>query len=638
MKKNSFKKRFFAIFMAAVMLFCAAFPAGAAGNGAKDSSLAFAHFFDKAFDVVADALIGFLQNTLFSADSYKLLFGRKTFPTVEEYYNDAESHEYFYEGTDGEVTGTGWKLGYSSESFIPSQWRRDANGNPDPNGMNLNGLHFFGGYFGSKVNKIYDDERIYLTVLSAGNDANGNGKEDVIIIGAVDNIGVSNGNVRSIRKAVSDALIEKGLEADDIVAFELNSTHAHTVVEALGMSLDEIFLKGLFNHFFHQKKRGIEKELLETLLNSAAKAASTAFDSMEDGKLYYFETENIDDYMSENGIRDGANPQVFRDKTDSGAKCQKFFGCWYFEAESGTKTILANAGFHPTFTGRSSEKVCADLPYYIWLSMKEAGYQFQFIQGSQAAIGTSGNYTQAGFDWATEKALTYDDWVERYGKKYADERFGRNDKDWGEEEYFEEKATGYSFAHFIIDSIDTSNETAPVYNIKMGETLIPLDYGIMYVAAQSALFGYNTVRFSGSETGYGIVTEIGYVQLGNDVVMIMLPGEVSPAITFGGTGNSNGEILWQGEGSWTGEEWEYDTLENYAKAKLGSDKRILAMGICNDEIGYVMPDTDCAENFLTKSIFGSKDGVYSRANNEELMETSRNAGSALAHGYKEFFR
>lgn len=627
------KKKIIAFFMAFVMLFCMTFSVGAAS---ERSALATMRIFDKAWDVFADAIVAVLQKTLFSADSFSSIYGSSAFPTVDEYF--AEENDYFYEGSDGEVTGTSWKLGYSSESIIPESWRRDADGKADADGMNLNGGHYFGGYFGSKVDKIYDDERVYLTILSTGSDANKNGKDDIIIIGAVDNIGVANGNVRTVRKAVSDALAKKGLSNDDIVAFELNSTHAHTVVEALGMGIDDILLKGIYNHFLHQQERGIEKELIDTLCNNAAKAATEAFDNMEDGKLYYFETDNADDYMYENAYNENPDKQTIKDKLDCGADCQKFFACWYFESVSGTKTVLANAGLHPTFAGRSSEKVCADVPYYMWKSMQEAGYQFQFIQGSQAAIGLNGNYTEAGYKWATENALTYEDWVERYGKDYADERYQRNDKDWGEEEYFGIRATGYSLAHFIIESIDTSNETAPVYDVKMAETVIPLDYGIMYVAAESALFGYNTVKLPDSETGYGIVTEIGYVQLGKDVAMLMLPGEVSPAITFGGCENSEGKILWQGDGSWTGEKWEYDSLEDYAKAKLGSDKRILAMGLANDEIGYVMPDTDCAENFLTKTLLASKGGVYERGDNEELMEASRNAGSALVEGYIEFFK
>lgn len=636
MSKNNRIKRILAVILSVSLLLCSAFPVGAAAKEETDKSLHAVQVFDKVFDVIADVIITGAVRALLCADTFGWFIKSNAFPTVDQYF--AQDHEYFYEGTDGKVRGDGWKLGYSYASVLPTEWRRNAEGKKDPNGMCLDKTHFFGGYFGSKVKDIYDDQQVYLTVLSAGNDANGNGKDDIIILAAMDNIGFSNGSVRDVRKAVSEALCKKGLAADDIVAFEFCCTHAHTVVEALGMSPDEIFLTAIGNHFLFRKEKAVEDALLATICSQAANAACEAYDKMEDGNLYYFETENVNEYMKANAYNNnGQVGDTIRDKLEYGAGCQQFFACWYFESVSGTKTILANIGLHPTFSGRNSQRICADVPYYVWKTMGDAGYQFMFIQGSQAAIGLSGNYTKAGYDYATANALTYDDWAARYGKKYADKRFEGNKKESGESQYFNVRATGYSLAHFIIDSIDRSEKTSPVYDIKMGEILIPLDNSIMSLAAEANVFGYNTVRCPETETGYAIVTEIGYVQLGDKVVMITLPGEVSPAITFGTAKNYDGEASWQGENTWTGEEWKYDTLENYAKAALGEDKTIIAMGICNDEIGYVMPDTDTAKNFLTKTIFASKDGIVSRGDNEELMMASCKTGSALAEGYKNFF-
>lgn len=634
---NSRKKIFMSVLLTIVMLFTAVCPAFAADAELK-AVTPFAKTMDKVFDSIADCLINFVVKGLLSADPLGLVVKSNSFPTVEEY--EAEEHPYFYEGTDGTVQGSGWKLGYASTSVIPEKWRRNADGKADPNGMCLNKTYYFGGYFGSKVSNIYDDERVYLAILSAGGDANNNGIEDIIIIASIDNIGVSNGNVRDIRAAVSEALVaQKGIAADDIVAFEFNSTHAHTTVEALGMSLGTVFTTAMKNHFLFKKERSIEKDLYDTILANTAAAAVSAYDKMEAGTLSYFETENVNTYMKANAINaaEGNVSDTVRDKLEYGADNQKFFACWYFESDSGEKTVFANIGLHPTFAGRSSDRVCADVPHYIWKVMAEEGYNFVFIQGSQAAIGLSANYTKAGAEYAKANTLSYEDWVNRYGKKYADKRYNGNKDEDGEKEYFNIRATGYSLAHFIIDSINTDKTVAPNYNIKMDEILVPLDYGIMYIAAHAGVFGYNTVRYCKSETGYGIMTEIGSVQLGDDVVILMLPGEVSPALVFGTDEEFTGVPAWQGDYSWTGADWGYDTIENYAKQAYG-DKRIIAMGIANDELGYIMPDTDCAENFLTKTIFGGAFGSpVDRADNEELMESSRFAGSALVEGYKAFF-
>ena len=638
-KNKSMKKTVLAVILSVLMAFTAVSPVFASEEVAAKAVPSIVRTLDKVWDTMADCIINFVVKTLLSADPLGLVVKSNSFPTVDEY--KATEHEYFYEGTDGTVSGNGWKLGYESVSIIPEKWRRNASGQPDLNGMCLDKSYYFGGYFGSKVNNIYDDERVNLVMLSAGSDANGNGIEDVIIIASIDNIGVANGNVRDVRKAVSLALQgSRGLAPEDIVAFEFNSTHAHTVIEALGMSLSNVFTKAMKNHFLFSRDRSIEKDLYDTILNNTAAAAVSAYDKMEDGTLYYFETENVNTYMKEHGIsEDGSEiSNTVRDKLEYGADNQKFFACWYFEGVTGTKTVLANIGLHPTFAGRSSERVCADVPHYMWKVMADEGYNFVFIQGSQAAIGLNGNFTVAGYEYAKANTLSYEDWVARYGEKYASKHYNGNKDESGEAQYFDIRATGYSLAHFIIDSIDKSNAVDPVYNIKMTETLIPLDYGIMYIAANAGVFGYNTVKYCGSETGYGIMTEIGYVQLGNEVVMLMLPGEVSPTLVFGTDEEFDGVAAWQGEYSFTGCDWEYNTLENYAKAALGSDKKIIAMGICNDEIGYVMPDTDCAKNFLTKTLFGGAFGdPVDRGDNEELMEASHNAASALVKGYADFF-
>ena len=263
--------------------------------------------------------------------------------------------------------------------------------------------------------------------------------------------------------------------------------------------------------------------------------------------------------------------------------------------------------------------------------MREAGYNCIFVQGAQAAIGVGDAYTADGKAWAQSKTLTYEDWVERYGEKYANARYNGNDDEDGEGEYFSMKAVGYDFAHLILASLDRAKPVDPKMDVRMGEILVPLDYSIMYIAAVSGVFGYNTVYDPDAETGYGIMTEVGYLALGSDVVMLMMPGEVSPALVYGTRADYTGTDAWQGEGSWSGEAWTYRTIESAAKEALGDGRRVLSMGLANDELGYVMPDTDTAKNFLTKTFF---DG---RQSNEELMGASQKVGSALVQGYGKFF-
>ena len=598
-------------------------PVTAYAESSREDVAKRAKIVDCLLETVLDPVFNVIINSLMKAESIS-----NRYPSAEEYFS--EEQPYFYEGTDGKVTGNGWKMGYASSSVIPLSWRENASGKQDDNGMNLNKTYYFGGYFGSKVNKIYDDETVNLAVLSAGTDSNNNGVEDILIFAALDNIGMSNGNIRKVRKAVSEKLGECGVADDDIIAFNFSCTHAHTVVEALGMSLNTVFFRALINHFLFRRDTSVNRELLRAICENTASSAAKAYKSMEKGNLSFFETQTFTEYMDENGInKKPEDRQMAYDKLKYGADCQDTFTCWYFEGESGEKTVIANTGMHPTFAGRNSQRVCADYPYYLNKALQEKGYNSVFLQGSQAAVAVTGYYTQEGSDWAEKNTLSKDEWAERYGTKYADEHYSE------EADYFELKATSYSLAQIVVDGISRKQDAAPSIEVKMQQAVIPLDYDIMYLGGISGVFGYNIIRTKGTETGYSLVTEIGYVNLGDNVTMLMLPGEVSPAITFGKSEKYTGEESWSGKTSWSGEEWDYKTLKEMAQEKFGPDTKVIASGLTNDEIGYVMPDTDCADNFLTKSLISDMGYHVGRANNEELMSASKEAGSSLVEAFAE---
>ena len=626
---NKMGKRVLSVLLCVVMVFTAAFSVSAASGEYVGTPAQ--HTFDKIWDKVADGLIGGLTRLLLSADSGKLLMKNRRYPTEAEFL--AADHPGFYAGTDGVLTGSGWSLGFAGRSVIPAAWRCDADGNADPNGMCFKKPHYFGGYFCSKVSNIYDDEQVNLAVLSAGTDRNRNGVEDIVIYVALDNIGVSNGTVQTVRLAVQDALAKKGVAKEDVLAFQFACTHAHTVVEALGMSLGTLVGVAFKNHFLFTRNNAIEPELLSSICTQTADAVCEAYDKMERGTLYYFETEQVNDYMQRNAVNPNADgkTEMIREKRDYGAGLQKFFACWYFEGESGSKTMLSNIGMHPTGPCRQSDRVCADAPYYMAQVLREEGVNFVFMQGAQAAIGLNHFYTAEGKAYAEAHRLSYEDWVARYGKKYADARYAGNDDEDGEDEYFGLRAAGYTLAQFLLGSIDRSRVVTPVIDVHMDYTLMPVDYDIMYLAAVSGAFGYNTVRGVDSETGYGIMTEIGYMAFGDDVVMVTMPGEVSPALVYGTNPDWTGDELWTGETTWRGEDWAYEPIAVYAQKAVGESKRILALGLCNDELGYILPSCDTAKNFLTKSFIGG------RCDNEELMAPCSDAGVYLTESYKQFF-
>lgn len=554
-----------------------------------------------------EKLVGGIFNVLLG--SLGTFFTRIGLESYDEYME--KDHPYFYEGTDGEVSGDGWQLGFASASYIPTQWRRDANGNADPDGYCLNKSYYFGGYFSAKVKNIYDDQCINLAILSCGSDSNNNGVEDILVLASIDGIGFSNQDVLAVREASAAKLAEKGVAADDILGFNMIATHAHSVIDPQGMGLD-IIGKLFASRLSIERKRSIEPELLENIIAKASDAAVEAYDNMESGELYFFETEEL--------LRNGEGIEMVDDKRDFGQNVQDKAGCFLFESNSGVKTFMVNLATHPTKADRGSERVCADFPYYVGLALKEMGYNLLYMQGAQGSVSLSFDNTPEGEAWATANALTYEDWVARYGKEYADENYAAE-----AENYFGIRAGSYSFAQYVVEASVNKEPVKASLDIAMSQIAIPLDYGILYLAGVSQLLGFNCVKYKNAKSGYAVMTEIGVISVGDSATLVTTPGETFPAIPYGIEEDYTDEKLWTGPTSWSGEDWQYKSLAEYVRIATGDEDRVvLAIGLCNDAIGYIIPDTD-ASHMCVDWFYGS--------HYEELLTCSKYAGSALAQGF-----
>ena len=361
------------------------------------------------FEHAVDNVFGFVQDGIFATlTALNIRFGIKD----AKDYKAGES-DYFYPGSGGKAEGTAWKAGYADNSIIPEKWRCDAQGNPDPDGYCLDKMHSGGGYQ-AEIDKIYSGQNVNVLVLSNGCDLNGNGVCDIIIMISVDGVGVISVTCRDIRKAVEEKLSAYGVTAQDILSCTVSATHCHAGLDTQGMYWKRIvgvLLANLFKRFIPgQYMLTLDEDMHSTLVEKASDAAQRAFAGMEDGTLSFFNTEEAE------GVRD---------KFNSGAKTQNRFSSFLFESESGEKTIVSNIGAHPvSANAQSTHMTDCDYPYYMKLAMKDAGYNFLFIQGTQAGVSSADAPIGADAEeWAASKALTRDEWVKRYGEEVAAEMY-----------------------------------------------------------------------------------------------------------------------------------------------------------------------------------------------------------------------
>ena len=119
-----------------------------------------------------------------------------------------------------------WKLGYSKKSIVPDDI--------DSGKYNL-GRDLLNKY----AQGVYDDQCIRVAVIDD------NSGEGAVVLGAIDSLGVTSTDTRSIRKAVLEYCETHGIK---VASVNISATHAHSALDTQGVSTE--FFKKLFGAFW----------------------------------------------------------------------------------------------------------------------------------------------------------------------------------------------------------------------------------------------------------------------------------------------------------------------------------------------------------------------------------------------------
>lgn len=557
-----------AILLAMVMLFTATAP----------TALAATEKHNEAIRTVTDIVGGIIDGAI---SLLGFLTPTPKYPTVDEYFKGESKN--FYEGTanfiDSAAEDAKWSLGFGKESLVPD------------NLLDGSKKYYTGGYFTQKVSGVYDDQRANAIAL---NDGSGRG---TTVFAAIDGIGVGNADVRAIRAAVEAKLAAQGIESD-INAININATHCHTVIDTQGIGLD--LIGKILLGFFGGAKRSIDKEFLEVMVDRASDAIIEAYKNLETGKLYYFETPGIGKDEAKGIYPDDEYSYIHNKRYDTEGY-QHCFACFKFVPDNADSagTIFSNLGAHPTTIDREVAHLSADFPNYMEEKINEAGMNFMFIQGAQAPVSVN----KSGID--------DEDVLKDVAAKVAEKADISG--------YETPILLGYEFARLILNAQENAIELEPILNVKMAEYAVKLETGLLGFGAIEGFIGTTTVKDSDSKTGYSIITEAGYIEIGKDIVLLTAPGELVPQLVYGNVVSA--------EDSYLGTEWTYDATASL----VPEGKTVLVMGLCNDAIGYIVPDNDYA-HFIADSLWdmdGAEKlfGPYHR-HYEEMLATGSTAGSA----------
>ncbi len=556
-------------------------------NGKDIDILTFAGFGEAILNISNTAELKYVVFELLECLAHKILGALADTLPDPDYFRDEKDYksENFYAGTDKlldePAANAKWQLGYANASLVPSDWETKdyyLGGFIDPN----NG-------FSNNVETIVDDMKIRIVAMD---DSSNRG---VSIFATIDSIGVSNLYIRQIRAEIAKIAAEKNIK---LASVNVAATHSHSGIDTQGLWTN-LFPKLIGNLAkgwtgLGKLEKGVDEDYMKFVVSVSAEAMGKALDDMKPGTLTYSKKDIGDGYFN-NKNRASATS---KDNTVTRL-------IFTPDDTSATPTIIANMAGHPEVAGLPTDdgkgtgrELCGEYIYYIekflndyrneTVAVNEGanGYNFYFINGAIAGIYMARGLTGDG----VPTVHRYEESI-RYGTEIGRILLALNMTE--EEVLANDNISGKSIIDAEIEKYGLQDsytiwydgwtpveeiEVEPILNVRVKEIRIPVTNNFIKLAGRANLVSYNILR---TEKGtYEVVSETGYVEFGKVMKAVMVPGEIVTDIIYGG-----GSIT--AEGSFSCQDFQYKSV-----CEIFGDKELTAFGLCNDALGYIVPDND----------------------------------------------
>lgn len=316
-------------------------------------------------------------------------------------------------------------------------------------------------------------------------------------------------------------------------------------------------------------KSGKDESFMNSLKKAAAQAVISAFENRKDGRFFMGHTV-VEDMQA-----DVRTPETY----------DKNLTRFRFSPNDKTGDIyIVNFASHAELLGTTS-LVSADFPAYLIKEIEEKalGSDAVFFNG---AIG--------GMISAKEIKKVYRDSIdcEAYMKDFG--------KQLGE----------------IALSVSNETELMPILNIKSKGIAVPGDNTVLILARYLKVLN-NDIGRTKKRSKVCIYSEVGYLELGDkDVAAFLIPGELFPELY-------NGEFLSEKDSA-------NHRPSDYPKvlSDMTDCKHKFVIGLCNDELGYILAENDFMLNEALPYINKATDDM-DRDHYEETNSTGPATGKII---------
>ncbi len=325
-------------------------------------------------------------------------------------------------------------------------------------------------------------------------------------------------------------------------------------------------------------KTGKDEAFLASLKAKAAQAIISAYKNRRDGKLFMGYTEAED-------MQADVRTPVTYDKNLTRFRFAPFDG-------SGDIYVV-NFASHAELLGDTS-LVSADFPAYLIKEIEEnvPGSKAVFFNG---AIG--GMISAKEIKKVYRNTIDCKEYMTGFGKQLGE----------------------------LALSIEDETELKPILNIKSTGVDIPGDNTVLILARFIGVLNNDIVR-TDKRNKVCIRSEVGYMELGEkDVGIFLIPGELFPELY-------NGEFL-------TEEDSAHHRKASYKKVlcEMTDCRHKFVIGLCNDELGYILAENDFMLNETLPYINKATDDM-DRDHYEETNSTGPETGRILLEATEKLIK
>ncbi len=536
-----------------------------------DDSIETKIFLYKLLNRVSDFLINEVLGTVFNLiipDSSAVL----------EYENfDVNSYDNFYSGMEkfidepqGEKV---WSLGYGKASVLPEDFgeKRYAKGAYIP--------YVYGNEMYKDEEGNYEDLMARVIVIN-----DGSGRGNVVFI-SVDAMGLANADVRLIREGLKDIA-----KMNNIVSINVSCTHIHTGIDSQGVWTDPVGCI-LNNTLTDNVKYGVPREFIKSLIEGSKKAVEQAISDMTTGKMYYSSLD-IEEYLFDRTAPISFDTNIYK---------LEFVP---FNPNK-TPTIVATFGCHPESASydwnqdesdplKLDRKFSADFIWYTEKVMNAAGYNFIFIQGNVSTVSSSRSNSNDGIDGSAHYGAI------RYGYEIGyillgmslnnAERIALNESTGDRLDVVKyQEQDGYTVWYKGLPTV-TKKEVEPVLNIKHVQFCVQIENKIISLLGKTSVA--DNLVLKDKKCNYYTVSEVGYLEIGDNMKVYMSPGETFGELLLGGNGAKGFPMLPIRE--YTGEDIIIMDLMNDAAGYVANEANYVMAGYqYNENSGEFDSDTWC---------------------------------------------